>query len=133
GAGTGGSVGSGGVIANLGGGARLTSDRSVPLRDGDALELPASHSMFTVPWMPQFESDGTYEGIAISFDFYPMEQAPLQAGADSLPPTPGTIARLGATLMLTVVESRAGAVRLALASSGVVAESPTWIALHRWA
>lgn len=133
GAGSGGSVGSGGVIANLSGGARLTSDRSVPLRDGDALELPAGSSSFNIPWMPQFESEGSYEGIAVAFDFYPMEEPPTLAGGDSLPPAPGPIVRLGATLVLVVVESRPGAIRLALSSSGVVAESPTWIALHRWA
>jgi hypothetical protein len=95
------------------------------LRDGDALELDRPEARFTIPWMPQFETGGDYEGIAMTFDFFPF---------DSLPPGQTLpLVRMGAAVTLNVVEARGNALRLGLTSSGVSVETDTWIALNRWA
>jgi prepilin-type N-terminal cleavage/methylation domain-containing protein len=114
-------VGSGGVIGTVNG-ATVQDERNRVLIDGDALELGERGDQFTIPWAEQFESQGDYEGIAMSFDFCPIE-----------PATPGTLVRMGNVLTLSVVEARANAVRLGLVCGGINAEAATWIATHRWA
>ncbi len=126
-------VGSGNVIATLAGGAAPQSDRTHNLRDGNALELTAAQSTFTIPWMPQFESEGTYEGIAASFDFYPLEPLPPRGGIGRPVPQTGPLVRMGGVFTLSVIEARHNAVRLGLMSAGVTANAETWVALNRWA
>ncbi|MBX3460587.1 MAG: prepilin-type N-terminal cleavage/methylation domain-containing protein [Planctomycetes bacterium] len=131
--GVGGLVGSGGALATVSGGAFIQDDRRLGLRDGDCLELPSRNSGFTIPWMGQFSAGGGAEGLAISFDFCPMEEPGPTSGVGMVQPSTGNLVRAGNVFTLSVVGTRPDAVRLGLSSNGVVAESPTWLALYRWA
>lgn len=113
-------VGSGNVIGVPSAGALIQASRTYLLRDGAALELPDSHASFTVPWMDHYDVAGDYEGIAVSFDFFPL------AGA------PGNIVTMGSVFSISVAASRDNAVKLAVSSGGVTATSDSWVALYRW-
>jgi prepilin-type N-terminal cleavage/methylation domain-containing protein len=115
-------VGSGDIPGQPSGGARIVESRMLMLRDGKALELPDARATFTIPWMPTFDVGGDYEGMALSFDFFPMDST-----------RPGNIAVLGNAFTVEVAEVRGNAVRLALRSMEASAVSSTWIAMYRWA
>lgn len=113
------SLGSGNVIASTGGDAAHEDSRTYLLRDGGALDLPDNQSSFTIPWMEQYDVAGDYEGIAVSFDYFPL-------GAGS------TLVSMGSVFTISVAESRSNSVRLALSSGGVTVVAESWIALYRW-
>jgi prepilin-type N-terminal cleavage/methylation domain-containing protein len=115
-------VGSGDIPGQPTGGARIVESRMLMLRDGKALELPEATSAFTIPWMPTFDVGGEYEGMALTFDFFPMEGT-----------RPGNVAQLGNVFTVSVAEIRGSAVRLRLDSMEAAAVSSTWIAMYRWA
>jgi prepilin-type N-terminal cleavage/methylation domain-containing protein len=114
------SVGSGNVIGAPAGGAIHQVSRTRLLRDGGALELPDSQADFTIPWAQQYDVAGDYEGIAVSFDYFPN-------GAET-----GNLVSMGNLFTISVIRSRTNAVKLALSSGGVTVVSETWIALFRW-
>lgn len=113
-------VGSGNVIGVPSAGALIQASRTYLLRDGAALELPDSQASFTVPWMDHYDVAGDYEGIAVSFDFFPL------AG------TPGNVVTMGSVFNVSVAAARDNAVKLAVSSGGVTATSDSWVALYRW-
>jgi len=122
-------VGSGDTIARRAGGATLIGARTVALRDGKCLELPLPGSSFTVGWAPNFDVSGDYEGVALAFDYCPLEgmdQAglPLQAN--------GGLVSMGAVFTLSVPSVRETSVRLALSCGGVTVYSSSWLACYRW-
>lgn len=131
--GVGGMVGSGGVIGSTNSGAFIQQDRRLNLRDGDCLELPHRDAGLTIPWMGQFSASGGAEGLAVSFDFCPLEQPGPTVAVGMMQPAAGPLVRVGNVFTLDVVETRPNAVRLGLSSNGVNVQSPTWIALYRWA
>ncbi|MCA8910947.1 MAG: hypothetical protein KDB82_04535 [Planctomycetes bacterium] len=114
------SLGSGNVVATASGGATNRVGREFMLRDGGALELPETQSRFTIPWAEQYDVKGDYEGIAVSFDYFPL------GGGGS------TIVTMGSVFTISVADRRENAVKLELNSGGVSAVSETWIALYRW-
>jgi hypothetical protein len=121
-------VGSGNVLGVPGGDARLIESRLHTLRDGKALELPNRGSTFTIPWMDTYDTRGQYEGVALTFDFFPMVSSTGDGGGGQ-----GTIAQMGAVFTLEVADTRHDSVRLLLTSGGATAEASTWIAAWRWA
>lgn len=114
------SLGSGNVIGDIGGDARQQASRTYQLRDGAALELPDTQSSFTIPWNEQFDVAGDYEGIAVSFDYFP------RGGGGS------NLVSMGNVFTISVAERRGNSVKLALSSGGVTAASNSWVALYRW-
>lgn len=122
-------VGSGDAIGRRSGGAAIIGTRSVALRDGKCLELPTSSSSFTVEWQPSFDTSGDYEGIALAFDYCPLE------GMDQmgLPlPINGGLVSMGSVFNLSVPAARPNSVRLALSTGGVTVYSMGWLACYRW-
>lgn len=113
-------VGSGNVIGVPSGGALIQASRTYLLRDGAALELPDGSGSFTVPWMDHYDVAGDYEGVAVSFDYFPL------AGV------PGNLVTMGSVFSISVAAARDNAVRLAVSSGGVTAASDSWVALYRW-
>lgn len=113
-------VGSGNVIGVPSGGAMIQTSRTYLLRDGAALELPDAQASFTIPWMDHYDVSGDYEGIAVSFDYFPLDR-----GA-------GTLVTMGSVFTISVAQARDNAVKLAVSSGGVTAASDSWVALYRW-
>jgi prepilin-type N-terminal cleavage/methylation domain-containing protein len=114
-------VGSGNTIGALGGDAIIQASRQYMLRDGAALELPDQQSSFTIPWMESFDTRGDYQGIAVSFDYFPLSTQP------------GSLCAMGSVFTIRVADARPNAVRLGLVCGGVSVDSSTWISLYRWA
>ncbi|MCA8914313.1 MAG: type II secretion system protein [Planctomycetes bacterium] len=113
-------VGSGNVIGAPSGNAAIQASRTLLLMDGAALELPDMQSSFTIPWMDHYDVSGDYEGVAVSFDYFPL-------GANG-----SAIAAMGNVFTITVAEARENAVKLAVSSGGVTALADSWVALYRW-
>jgi prepilin-type N-terminal cleavage/methylation domain-containing protein len=113
-------VGSGNTVGDLGAGAVIQDSRRYLLVDGAALELPDIRASFTVPWMDHYDTRGDYQGVAVSFDYFPM-------GANT-----GAIATMGSVFTIRVADARPNAVRLALECGGISAVSDSWLALYRW-
>ncbi|MBE7490349.1 MAG: type II secretion system protein [Planctomycetes bacterium] len=122
-------VGSGDTVGRRAGGAQFVGSRAATLRDGKCLELPSPSSSFTIQWAPHFDVQGDYEGMALAFDYYPMEGMDQQG----LPmPFNGGLVSMGSVFTLSVAAARENSVRLVLASGGVVVQSRPWIACYRW-
>lgn len=122
-------MGSGDTIGRRSGGAVLVANRSLSLREGKCLELPFPSSSFTIPWAPHFDVSGDYEGIAVGFDYCPLEASDQQG---LTVPVTGGLAGMGAVFTVSVTTARYNAVRLTLNCGGVVVHSSTWLATYRW-
>ena len=113
-------LGSGNVIGVTSGDATIQASRTLLLMDGAALELPDAQSSFTIPWMDHYDVSGDFEGMGVSFDYFPLDT------------NGSSIATMGSLFTISVAESRANAVRLAVTSGGVTALAESWVALYRW-
>lgn len=122
-------VGSGDTIGRRAGGAAFVASRSLQLRDGKCLELPFATSSFTVGWQPHFDVAGDYEGVALAFDYFPLEATDARG---LTVPVNGGLAAMGSVFTLSVIAARNDCVRLALSTGGVTAFSSSWIATVRW-
>lgn len=114
------SVGSGNLIALPEGDAGVAASRGLMLRDGQALDLPDSQSRLVVPWVEQFDFAGDYQGMAVSFDYFP------RAGVT------GNLCTMGSVFTISVSEARRNAVKLTLSCGGVTVTSNSWCVLYRW-
>jgi hypothetical protein len=125
-----GALGSGNVIGLTSGSVNFQASRDFQLLDGAALELQDNFANFTIPWMPHYDIAGDYEGIAVSFDYYPL----AAAGPDGYPPVvpTGALVSMGSVFTLSVAGARNDCVRLALTAGGLTVASDTWVALDRW-
>lgn len=121
--------GSGETLGRGAGGALFVGNRSLSLRDGRCLELPASSASFTIGWAPHFDVSGDYEGIALAFDYFPLEALDPQG---LTVPVTGGLAGMGAVFTLSVPSARPNSVRLALSSGGVTVIASSWLATYRW-
>lgn len=113
-------LGSGNLIGDLRGDATTTTDRRLQLVDGGALELPDAQSSFAIPWSETFNVTGDYEGMAVSFDYFP---------------TPGggsTLVSMGGVYTIQVSQGARDSVRLTLASGGVSVTARSYLAPYRW-
>jgi prepilin-type N-terminal cleavage/methylation domain-containing protein len=113
-------VGSGNVIGTPSGDAGFAVSRTLLLMDGAALELPDAQARFRIPWMDHYDVSGDYEGMAVSFDYFPL-------GTNG-----STIAAMGSVFTISVAEARQDSVKLAVSSGGVTALADSWVALYRW-
>lgn len=120
-------LGSGNIIGATRGGATTTADRSRQLVDGGALELVDPQASFAIQWSEGFDVAGDYEGIAVSFDYFPMP--------DTISRTlPGTqLVTMGSVYSIQVSSGPRGSARLSLVSGGVTVLSSSYVAPFRWA
>ncbi|MCC6574637.1 MAG: prepilin-type N-terminal cleavage/methylation domain-containing protein [Planctomycetes bacterium] len=101
--------------------ARPVKSRQYLLRDGGCCELVTSCSSFGVPWLQQFDNNTSgYEGIAMSFDFFPMGEGEAN------------IATLGPIFQLGVSKAGKNMVRLRLSCAGAMVDSESLVPLYRW-
>jgi hypothetical protein len=114
-------VGSNNSTGFLEAGALIQQSRRYLLRDGKALELPDQKASFSIPWLDSFDTRGDYQGIAVSFDYFPL-------GSSA-----GNLVSMGSIFTIRIAEARPNAVRLGLVCGGVTVDSDTWLSLFRWA
>lgn len=112
-------VGSGNIVATTAGETRFEGGRGKMLRDGVALELPTPDSRFTIPWMQTFEVGGDYQGVAASFDYFPL------AAGNQICTMPGVFS-------VAIGDTRRNAIQLRLTSGAAGVTAETWCALYRW-
>ena len=114
-------LGSGNIMGELRSGAFTTADRRLQLVDGAALELPDTQASFAIPWSETFDVAGDYEGMAVSFDYFPI------------PGGGSTLVSMSSVYTIQVTHGARGAVELTLTCGGATVSSRTYIAPYRWA
>lgn len=114
-------LGSGNIIGALGGSALTTADRRLQLADGGALELPDPQSSFAIQWSEAFNVAGDYEGMAVSFDYFPI------------PGGGSTLVTMGSVYTIQVTHGPRGSVELSLVSGGATVTARSYLAPYRWA
>ena len=120
-------MGSGNIIGDLRGGAITTTDRRAQLVDGGALQLDDPQASFAIPWSDAFNVAGDYEGMAVSFDYFPRPDARTRNLQGS------TIISMGSVYTIQVEQGPQGSAMVSLVCGGATVSSLTYLAPFRWA
>lgn len=121
-------LGSKGLLGRLSGEATTMASRQFLLLDGKALDLSAPNARFTLPWSETFDTSGDYEGMALRFDFFPMQ---FDAAGRHVRQQ-STFVKMGTLFDLKVEHIGPYGVRLQLTGAGKTVLAMTQTAYYRW-